>query len=76
MKVRSVRPVRESGGLREWFALIGARFRTEALHHGCAMKLSTTEDTEDTEGEYLSLLCVLRVLRGGEFDFGIIRHAL
>jgi len=29
------------------------------------MKLSTTEDTEDTE-KYLVSLCVLRVLRGGE----------
>jgi len=32
------------------------------------MKLSTTEDTEDAE-ESLVFLCVLRVLRGGEFDF-------
>ena len=34
----------------------------------CEIKLSTTEDTEDAE-EIIGLLCVLRVLCGGEFDF-------
>jgi len=32
------------------------------------MKLSTTEDTEDTEGTTNSDLCVLRVLCGGVFS--------